>query len=207
MTRRASCSTAANPAGIESPDPAPPASAPTLRQRFDAVRKAVITAPRDPAALRQEIQAMRERVRGAHPVAAGGFDIKHSPGGMVDAEFALQYLVLSQSATHPELVDNMGNITLLLRAEAAGLLPCGVGQAAATAYRSLRRVQHRARLDEAPTHFPQSELATERAAVLALWNSVFPPRHLTLRHAIIPGSIRVLQFKHLFELQWFNAAP
>ncbi len=161
------------PAGIESPDPAPSASAPTLRQRFDAVRKAVITAPRDPAALRQEIQAMRERVRGAHPVAAGEFDIKHSPGGMVDAEFALQYLVLSQSATHPELVDNMGNITLLRRAEAAGLLPCGVGQAAATAYRSLRRVQHRARLDEAPTHFPQSELATERAAVLALWNSVF----------------------------------
>ena len=161
------------PAGMESPDPAPPASAPTLRQRFDAVRKAVITAPRDPAALRQEIQAMRERVRGAHPVAAGEFDIKHSPGGMVDAEFALQYLVLSQSATHPELVDNMGNITLLRRAEAAGLLPCGVGQAAATAYRSLRRVQHRARLDEAPTHFPQSELATERAAVLALWNSVF----------------------------------
>ena len=161
------------PAGMESPDPAPPASAPTLRQRFDAVRKAVITAPRDPAALRQEIQAMRERVRGAHPVAAGEFDIKHSPGGMVDAEFALQYLVLSQSATHPELVDNMGNITLLRRAEAAGLLPCGVGQAAATAYRSLRRVQHRARLDEEPTHFPQSELATERAAVLALWNSVF----------------------------------
>ena len=161
------------PAGMESPDPAPPASAPTLRQRFDAVRKAVITAPRDPAALRQEIQAMRERVRGAHPVAAGEFDIKHSPGGMVDAEFALQYLVLSQSATPPELVDNMGNITLLRRAEAAGLLPCGVGQAAATAYRSLRRVQHRARLDEAPTHFPQSELATERAAVLALWNSVF----------------------------------
>ena len=161
------------PAGMESPDPAPPASAPTLRARFDAVRKAVITAERDPAALRQEIQAMRERVRAAHPAAAGRFDIKHSPGGMVDAEFALQYLVLSQSATHPELVDNMGNITLLRRAEAAGLLPCGVGQAAATAYRSLRRVQHRARLDEAPTHFPQSELATERAAVLALWNSVF----------------------------------
>jgi glutamine synthetase adenylyltransferase len=42
---------------------------------------------------------------------------------MVDAEFAVQYLVLSQSAAHPELVDNVGNIALLQRAEAAGLLP------------------------------------------------------------------------------------
>ena len=161
------------PASAEGSATVPMHPAPTLRARFDAVRKAVITAERDPAALRQEIQAMRERVRAAHPAAAGRFDIKHSPGGMVDAEFALQYLVLSQSATHPELLENRGNITLLQRAEAAGLLPPGVGQAAATAYRALRRVQHRARLDEAPTHFPQAELATERAAILALWNSVF----------------------------------
>lgn len=146
---------------------------PTLRERFDAVRKAVITAERDPASLRQEIQAMRERVRSAHPAHPGQFDIKHSPGGMVDAEFAVQYLVLSQSAAHPELVDNVGNIALLQRAEAAGLLPPGVGQAAASAYRELRRVQHRARLDEAPTQVPLSELETERTAVLALWNAVF----------------------------------
>ncbi|WP_042425557.1 bifunctional [glutamate--ammonia ligase]-adenylyl-L-tyrosine phosphorylase/[glutamate--ammonia-ligase] adenylyltransferase [Comamonas granuli] len=154
-------------------DGAAPAS--RLRARFDAVRQAVITAKRDPAALRQEIQAMRERVRSAHPAPAGQFDIKHSPGGMVDAEFAVQFLVLSQSAAHPELVDNVGNIALLQRAEAAGLLPPGVGQAAASAYRELRRVQHRARLDEAPTQVPLSELQEERAAVQALWRSVFGP--------------------------------
>ncbi|GAO25546.1 adenylyltransferase [Alicycliphilus sp. B1] len=63
-----------------------------LRARFDAVREAVITAPRDRAALRTEIIAMRERMRAAHPVPAGLFDVKHSEGGMVDAEFAVQYL-------------------------------------------------------------------------------------------------------------------
>jgi len=94
---------------------------------------------------------------------------------MVDAEFAVQFLVLSQSAAHPELVDNVGNIALLQRAEAAGLLPPGVGQAAASAYRELRRVQHRARLDEAPTQVPLSELQEERAAVQALWHAVFGP--------------------------------
>ena len=144
-----------------------------LRQRFDAVRQAVICAPRDPAALRQEIVAMRDKVRQAHPVPGEHFDVKHSTGGMVDVEFAVQYLVLSQSARHPELVANAGNIALLRAAEAVGLLPAGVGTAAADAYRELRRIQHRARLDEAPTQVELHSVATEQAAVLALWAAVF----------------------------------
>ena len=145
----------------------------TLRQRFDKVRDAVITAPRDADALRTEIVSMRDRVRAAHPTKGDRFDVKHSTGGMVDAEFAVQYLVLSQSEHHPELRDNVGNIALLQRAETAGLLPSGVGQAAANAYRELRRVQHTARLNEAPTQVTPPELQAERDAVLALWNTVF----------------------------------
>jgi [glutamine synthetase] adenylyltransferase / [glutamine synthetase]-adenylyl-L-tyrosine phosphorylase len=144
-----------------------------LAPRFDAVREAVITADRDVAALRCEIIAMRDKVRAARPVPASRFDVKHSAGGMVDAEFAVQFLVLSQSARHAELIPNVGNIALLQRAEAAGLLPAGVGEAAARAYRELRRVQHRARLNEEPTQVAQSALAAERQAVLALWNAVF----------------------------------
>jgi [glutamine synthetase] adenylyltransferase / [glutamine synthetase]-adenylyl-L-tyrosine phosphorylase len=137
------------------------------------VRQAVITAPRDLDSLRAEIVSMREKVRAAHPVRSDCFDVKHSAGGMVDAEFAVQYLVLSQSALHPELVPNVGNIALLQRAESAGLLPAGVGQAAAKAYRQLRRVQHRARLNEEPTQVPPAGIAAERDAVLALWEAVF----------------------------------
>ncbi|MFN7152573.1 MAG: bifunctional [glutamate--ammonia ligase]-adenylyl-L-tyrosine phosphorylase/[glutamate--ammonia-ligase] adenylyltransferase [Acidovorax sp.] len=146
-----------------------------LKARFDAVREAVITSERDTAALRDEITTMRERVRSAHPVRDGLFDVKHSPGGMVDVEFALQYLVLSHSAAHPELRENRGNITLLKLAEQVGLLPPGVGQAAADAYRELRRVQHQARLDEAPTQVTPPALQAEREAVLALWTAVFLP--------------------------------
>jgi glutamate-ammonia-ligase adenylyltransferase len=144
-----------------------------LRERFDAVREAVITAPRDGQALQQEIVSMRDKVRAAHPVKADRFDVKHSRGGMVDAEFAVQFMVLSQSAAHPELIPNVGNIALLQRAEAAGLLPSGVGLDAANAYRELRRVQHRARLNEEPTQVAPEVLATERDAVLALWQSAF----------------------------------
>ena len=116
---------------------------------------------------------MREKVRAAHPVKAGRFDVKHSPGGMMDVEFAVQYLVLAQGAAHPGLLDNVGNIALLQRAEAAGLLGPGLGQAAADAYRELRRAQHLARLDEQPTQFEPDALAPQAAAVRALWQAVF----------------------------------
>lgn len=144
-----------------------------LATRFDGVREAVITAPREVLALQQEIVAMRQRVQAAHPVKAGHFDVKHSDGGMVDAEFAVQFLVLAHAARHRELIPNLGNIALLQRAEAAGLLPAGVGQRAAAAYRELRRVQHRARLDEQPTQVPAAQLAAERDAINALWQAVF----------------------------------
>ena len=81
--------------------------------------------------------------------------------------------MLSQSAAHPALVANVGNIALLQRAEAAGLLPAGVGETAAKAYRTLRSVQHRARLNEAPTQVAAGELAADQAAVTALWQAVF----------------------------------
>ena len=145
---------------------------PSLSPRFDGVRHAVIGAPRDPSSLKAEIVAMRERVREGHPVKADRFDVKHSPGGMVDAEFVVQYLVLLHTAAYPQLADNVGNIALLQRAEAAALLPAGMGLAAANAYRELRRVQHRARLNEEPTDVPLELLAAEREAVLSLWRWV-----------------------------------
>jgi glutamate-ammonia-ligase adenylyltransferase len=151
-----------------------------LAERFEAVRRQVLTAPRDPQALRQEVQAMREKVRGARPVRPGLFDVKHSPGGMMDVEFALQYLILAHSGQHETLLANAGNIALLQRAEDAGLLPAGIGRDAANAYRELRRLQHRARLDEQSTALDeaaQTALGTAplKAAVLALWRAVFPP--------------------------------
>jgi len=144
-----------------------------LAPRFDTVRAQVLGATRDAHALAGEVVTMRERVHAAHPVPIGVFDVKHSPGGMMDAEFAVQYLVLAHAQRHPDLIDNVGNIALLQRAETHGLLAPGIGQAAAQAYRELRRAQHRARLDEQPTQFAPSTLAREHDAVAALWRAVF----------------------------------
>jgi glutamate-ammonia-ligase adenylyltransferase len=146
-----------------------------LGNRFEATRRAVIEAERDAEALRQEISAMRQKVRDAHPQRDDRIDLKHCEGGLMDIEFAVQYLVLAHGRTHPGLQDNLGNIALLKRAEDARLLDAGIGAAAADAYRELRRAQHRARLDEQPTLFSEETLAPERAAGRALWRAVFGP--------------------------------
>ena len=146
---------------------------PALERQFEAVRQAVLCAPRGLGALGQEIQSMRQRMAQANKVPAGQFDVKHSPGGMIDCEFALQYLVLAYAKEHPELVANKGNIALLQRAQDAGLLPAPVGEDAANAYRELRRFQHKARLDEQATQLPEAKMATQQAAILALWQAVF----------------------------------
>ena len=147
--------------------------APELQARFDAVREAVIKTERGEKGLRDEIGNMRTKVSASHAIKGEQFDVKHSPGGMVDIEFVVQFLVLSQGGRHPELLPNVGNIALLQRAQACGLLPGDVGDKAAQAYRTLRQIQHRARLNEEPTQLDIAKVTTERDAGLALWTAVF----------------------------------
>jgi len=144
-----------------------------LLARFDAVRETVISTARDEAALRAEIMDMRAKLSKSRPVKSGQFDVKHSQGGMVDIEFAVQFLILAHSAQHPELRANVGNIALLQRAQVCGLLPAPVGDNAALAYRTLRQIQHRARLNEEPTQLALEQVQWERNAGLALWAAVF----------------------------------
>ncbi|NJM44487.1 MAG: bifunctional [glutamate--ammonia ligase]-adenylyl-L-tyrosine phosphorylase/[glutamate--ammonia-ligase] adenylyltransferase, partial [Brachymonas sp.] len=147
-------------------------AAPDLAERFEQVRSQVITAERDAVALKAEILAMRTRVAQAHKVPSEKFDVKHSPGGMVDVEFVVQYLVLSHAKAHPDLRANSGNIALLKAAESCGLLPVAMGEQAANAYRQLRSAQHVARLDEQQPQLPQDQLAQEKSATQALWRHV-----------------------------------
>jgi len=144
-----------------------------LRQPFEEVRREVLCAPRDPQALAFEVVAMRDKMRTAQTLKPELFDFKHSPGGMIDAEFAVQFLVLAHAGRYPRLADNIGNIALLEHAESMGLLPHGMGQAAADAYRVLRHWQHLARLDEASGQLPLNEVRKPQEAIAALWRFVF----------------------------------
>ena len=145
----------------------------TIGAAFEALRREILRLPRDAAKLRGEVLAMREKMRAGHVNDTELFDLKHDSGGIVDAEFCVQYLVLRHCAAHPELADNAGNIALLQRAGTAGLIPADTAQAAADAYRELRRQQHAIKLSGAEyARVPPAAVENVRDAVRALWNTV-----------------------------------
>jgi glutamate-ammonia-ligase adenylyltransferase len=141
--------------------------------RFEKIREDILVLPRDPAALRDEVLAMREKINAGHPNTSDRFDLKHDRGGMVDVEFVTQYLVLCHAGTHPVLVRNLGNITLLRLAAEVGLIPPELAARSGDAYRTLRRVQHQLRLQGVEkARVAPDQLQPERAAVRELWTTV-----------------------------------
>ncbi len=141
---------------------------------FEAERDLLLRLPRDPAALRTDVADMRRRMHAGHPNPTPDFDLKHDSGGMVDIEFAVQYLVLAHAHEHPALTRNAGNIALLALCADLGLLPAAMAAAAGDAYREYRRLQHQIRLTGAPhARVPPEGQAARRAAVGALWIEVF----------------------------------
>jgi len=145
----------------------------SLGDRFEKIREDILVAPRDTAALRNEVLAMREKINAGHPNTSDRFDLKHDRGGMVDVEFVTQYLVLCHARTHPVLVRNLGNIALLRLAAEAGLIPPDLAARSGDAYRTLRRVQHQLRLQGVEkARVGPDQLQAERAAVRELWTTV-----------------------------------
>lgn len=141
--------------------------------KFEAIRRHVLTLDRDPAQLAQEVITMRAKISEGHPNKSELFDLKHDRGGMVDLEFVTQYLVLRYAKQFPELIPNLGNITLLRIASQLKLIDETLAQDAANAYRNLRRQQHALRLQGAEkARLPSEELTQERAAIVKLWDTV-----------------------------------
>ena len=142
---------------------------------FELIRKRILEREREPKALAREVLAMREKIYAAHPNKSHLFDLKHDRGGMIDIEFAVQYLVLAHSHRHAELTRNLGNIALLGISASLKLIPDELAEACRNAYRDLRRLQHALRLNgEQFARVPPDQVAGHSAAVQRLWRSVFP---------------------------------
>jgi glutamate-ammonia-ligase adenylyltransferase len=141
---------------------------------FERDREAILRLPRDLLRLGTDVIDMRRRMHAGHPNRSALFDLKHDPGGMVDVEFTVQYLVLLHSARHPALTQNRGNIALLGLAGDLGLIPPDLAATVADAYRAYRRAQHQIRLQGAPqARVAPAAQAAHRAAIDALWQQVF----------------------------------
>ena len=140
---------------------------------FERIRIHVLTRSRDAAALAKEIEAMRDKMHAAHPNRSGLFDLKHDRGGMIDIEFAVQFLVLADAQRHRDLTANLGNIALLKMAAAHGLIDAELAERCREAYREFRRRQHTLRLNGAEyARVSAAEVAQHIEAVKTLWKTV-----------------------------------
>ena len=147
-------------------------------RRFEEIRIEILRQQRDLDKLREEVVAMRQKMIDAHASkSATEFGLKHDPGGIVDVEFIVQYLVLGHAHRYPDLTGNLGNIALLRIAGELGLIDCQQAEAAGNAYREYRRLQHAKRLTATPkARIPREEVERHIAVVKTLWNAVLGPR-------------------------------
>lgn len=150
---------------------------PEVGKRFEAIRVEILRQPRDLAKLRADVLEMRQRMLDAHASNSDEvFDIKQDPGGLVDVEFIVQFLILGHAHAHERLCGNLGNIALLRIAAELGLIPQDLAEQVRNIYREYRRMQHAFRLEgvqgarvERDPHRKNIE------TVRALWSLVFDP--------------------------------
>jgi glutamate-ammonia-ligase adenylyltransferase len=93
---------------------------PALGERAEAMIRAVLTKPRDRAALLADVASMRGRIE-RDKGTKDPFDIKHVAGGLIDVEFVAQALMLAHGAARPAVLSTTTETALAQLAE-AGLL-------------------------------------------------------------------------------------
>ena len=127
---------------------------PDLCGRVEAVFDDVLSRPRDQTALRNDVAEMRARMRKERP-GKDTWDLKHRPGGLVDAEFILQYLTLATGA--PARTGRDGTPETIVKLVQKGALSAAAGDILAAGLLLWLRLQVMLRLtlaEESPSDLP-----------------------------------------------------
>ena len=148
-----------------------------ITARFDAIRGQTLARRRESTRLRADVIEMRERMRREHSrPAAGVFDLKQDPGGMVDIEFLVQYLVLRLAQRHPELVQWTDNVRLIQTLIGATVLNEVTAHVLKHAYLIYRAAAHQLSLQAKPATVPAEKFDRLQQRIRQIWKAVFQER-------------------------------
>jgi glutamate-ammonia-ligase adenylyltransferase len=121
---------------------------------FEHVRGETLSCGREAEQLRQDVTAMRAKMRAelerSDSGVAARFDLKQGEGGLVDLEFLLQYLVLRDAKATPQLLAPRDTPALLTALCEAGILATPTCAALRQAHATLLDVGLRCTLDRRP---------------------------------------------------------
>jgi glutamate-ammonia-ligase adenylyltransferase len=149
-----------------------------LSKGFMESRKQVLSQVRNQTDLRQEVMAMREKMRlqlASKPDADGRttqFHLKHDVGGIVDIEFMVQYGVLAHAHRCQKLLTYTDNIRILEGFEMQGILSVFQAQDLREAYQAMRAVEHRLTLQNRAGEVSNDDLFEHREKVKSIWAAV-----------------------------------
>jgi [glutamine synthetase] adenylyltransferase / [glutamine synthetase]-adenylyl-L-tyrosine phosphorylase len=144
-----------------------------LAGEFERVRMEVLQHHVRRESLREDVRAMRERMRRELTKARPDeFDIKQDAGGIADIEFLAQYWALSWAREYPPVARYSDTIRQLESVASANLVPQHTVDALTAAYRTYRTRAHHLSLEGRAAIVPAGELAAERGAVSGIWAQV-----------------------------------
>ena len=144
-----------------------------LGAAFSRIRRAVLVEAVRRETLREDVLAMRERMRAEHgKPQEGQFDLKHDRGGIADIEFLAQHWVLKHVREHPPLAEFADTIRHLESVGSAALVDHRVIDRLVDAYRAYRKVAHHLSLEQRPPVVDAAVYAPMRAEVAAIWDRV-----------------------------------
>ena len=144
-----------------------------LGTEFTDIRRAVLMEAVRRETLRDDIVAMRERMRASHGVTREGyFDLKQDRGGIADIEFLAQYWVLRDVHRFPPLAEFADTIRHLESVGSAALVDHRVVDRLVDAYRRYREAAHHLSLEQRPPVVEAGAYAALRAEVAAIWERV-----------------------------------
>ena len=118
-------------------------------KRFNQIKKNTVSAPRDCKMLYRDVANMKLKMQ-THldQSTEQKIDIKQADGGLVDIEFLVQFLVLSNADKYPTLGEFSDNITILGELSRLGIITDDDKNQLINAYCVLRDLGHKATLQE-----------------------------------------------------------
>ena len=145
-----------------------------LTEGFAAVRTAVLTRPREKAALQHDILSMRERMLKQHgSKQPNRFDLKQDSGGLIDIEFMVQYLVLAHGGRYEALLQWSDNMRLLDAAAETEVLAESHAKTLQAIYLTYRSELHKRALNLGSAVMESDAFTQERDQVQQIWHEVF----------------------------------
>ena len=142
-----------------------------LKAEYEAIRRRILSLPRDFLLLKTEVREMREKMRNALATKESNkFDLKQSKGGIADIEFIVQFGVLARAAKNEALTTYTDNVRLLEGLQEDGFMSKTESETLKSAYCSYRDTGHKQVLQGERAVINEAEVLEMSRQVEQIWH-------------------------------------